>query len=152
VTTAPTPLATLDALAGDWIVERRLEPGIGTFAGSARFVPAADGALDYREDGELRLSSGWTGPATRRQRWIAADDAVEVRFAGDLRDGELLHRLVPTATGTTGDVHLCGADLYTGDYDFSRADEVRIAMDVRGPEKDYRAVTVLRRARPPLPA
>jgi hypothetical protein len=74
-----------------------------------------------------------------------------VRFAGELRDGELLHRVVLGPAGTGEDVHVCGADVYAGRYDVSRPDELRIAMDVRGPGKSYVALTVLRRARPPRP-
>lgn len=137
------PEELLETLLGTWSVERRLDPAIGVFTGSAEFA-REPGGFAYREQGLLELTSGWTGPASRAQRWRADADGIDVLFAGELRDGELLHRLRVDPTGRASDSHLCGADRYAGVYEFGE-DEVRIAMDVCGPAKAYVATTVLRR-------
>jgi hypothetical protein len=147
VTPDASPTARLAGLLGEWTLARTLEPGIGTFHGRAVFV-AEPGGIAYREDGTLTLASGWSGPASRAQHWSADDDGIDVRFAGELREGELLHRLRPDDAGRAADSHLCGADRYDGAYELG-ADELRIVMDVRGPEKSYVSTSVLRRVPPP---
>ena len=108
----------------------------GLFTGVARFLPVAggqpgplSGALDYAEEGELRLGRA-AFRATRAYRWVLGPGGVEVFFA----DGRFFHGFAWEAAVAE---HPCGADLYRVRYDFARWPEWQAVWEVRGPRKDY---------------
>lgn len=136
------PSDVLARLAGRWSIARRIEPQ-GSLTGEALFTPAADGWLDYREQGALRLEGGVTTAAERRYRYRALPDGFAVHFAGP-RQG-LFHE-VRLATGRNCRLigrarHLCGADLYLTVYLFLPDGRFAIRHRVRGPRKAYRMTT-----------
>ena len=143
---------TLDFLVGTWTVERLIDDhrsGIrGRFDGTAVLLPE-EGAepvtrASYQEAGELRFGEH-TGPASRRLTYVRSGGAVLLYFA----DGRPYTDL-DLRSGTWETEHPCVADLYAVRTEVCAPDELRERWRVRGPDKDYDAVTVLRRqpARP----
>ena len=140
------PGAVLGCLAGRWEIDREIEPG-GSLEGLAVFEPERDGGLDYREQGELRLSSGFTAAAARRYLYRARPAGFSVLFAE--RPPRLFHEVV-LAADRQGQLrgrarHLCGADLYLTSYLFLPDGRFVIRHRVRGPRKAYRMTTWYRR-------
>jgi hypothetical protein len=143
---------TLDFLLGHWRLDRSIDDHKsgtrGSFHGTAVVVavspgrgPDADGRASYRETGELRLG-GYSGPASRRLEYAARPDGagVLVSFADgrpfidlDLRDG------------TSHGVHQCRDDRYELTTTVRSQGVVEERWQVRGPDKDYDAVTTLTR-------
>lgn len=140
------PAEVLARLAGRWSIARRIEPH-GSLAGEARFAPAADGWLDYREQGRLRLETGVTSEAERRYRYRPLPAGFAVHFAGPQQG---LFHAVTLAADRHGRLigrarHLCGADLYLTLYVFLPDGRFSIRHRVRGPRKAYRMTTCYER-------
>lgn len=155
----------LSFLLGAWHIERRIDDHAlavsGSFAGEARWVPAADPAaaeLVYDERGELRFN-GHRGPASRRLIYRGRPDGTaDVLFA----DGRYFYHL-DARTGSWQARHDCGRDVYelsarllrpgeleAGEFDageFEAAEfeaaEFEERWRVRGPGKDYEIMTTL---------
>ena len=122
---------------GRWTVSRRIHDRRGgqegAFHGIAHFGP--DGAgLRYHEDGMLTLGQGMPLRATRDYLWRVEQGRIVV----DHGDGRPFHAFDP---GNPVAEHLCGADTYAVDYDFSRWPQWRTVWVVSGPAKDYRMIT-----------
>jgi hypothetical protein len=148
---------TFGFLLGAWQVSRSIEDrraGIsGSFEGSALLV-VPSGWQDrgvwarYDETGTLRFG-GHQGPASRTLGYLRRPDGtVGVFFPDgrpyidlDLRDGSC------TCT------HPCRGDSYQLEFIVHSLDELEERWVVHGPEKDYRAVTTMRREpdQPELP-
>jgi Family of unknown function (DUF6314) len=141
-----TSATVFAALTGQWRIERRIDPGLGTFTGVARIRPLRTDELHYREDGELRLATGHSGPAHREYVYILDGDAIRVCLVVDGEPGTTVHRLDLAGGSEASDVHLCRADRYLGTYSFAGADRFTVAMRVVGPDKDYEIHTSYRRA------
>ncbi|HVA74207.1 MAG TPA: DUF6314 family protein [Acidimicrobiales bacterium] len=148
-------LDTLDFLLGTWRVARSIEDhraGLrGTFEGTAALAEAPsspDGSLDararYEEVGELRF--GALGQrAHRRLLYLRQGDSTAMLY---FSDGRPFVDLDLSAGGWTS-VHLCGHDRYEIATFVRSHDVVEEHWRVRGPAKDYRAVTRLMRMRGP---
>lgn len=124
---------------GHWDVVRHIHDfdtrWTGTFEGRALFSPVP-GALDYLEEGTLRLG-GLTMRAHRRYRWtFPAPDRVEVAF----EDGRPFHHFDPRGAEAEAS-HYCDPDRYEVTYRFDAPDAWRSEWRVEGPRKDYRLVT-----------
>lgn len=135
---------TLTFLAGTWRLDRSIEDHRtgtrGTFAGHARLElpgPGGDPRRGrYEEQGHLRFGAH-TGPAGRQLDYRGRlDGVVLVHFLDgrpfvelDLRQGECRR------------VHRCGADRYEITTAVHGAQGLEERWRVRGPEKDYAAVT-----------
>jgi len=125
-------------LAGSWRLNRQLvdrRSGLtGCFHGTLTIAPDAD-ALTWRESGELHWL-GRTSPAYRELRLQPDDDGWWMLFA----DGRRFHpwRLDEPVT------HPCGRDSYSG-LITATPERMRIRWDVRGPAKDQRIHSRLRR-------
>lgn len=120
----------LQDFAGRWTVARRIEHADGTtatFAGEVAFVPNAEGALVYTEEGELHLPTGHAMRATRRYLWT---EGLVIFFD----DGKPFHT-IPAQGGET--VHVCPPDTYRVAYDFSAWPKWRATWEVSGPKKAY---------------
>ncbi|NKQ57909.1 hypothetical protein HFP15_34115 [Amycolatopsis sp. K13G38] len=132
------------ALAGDWTLARTL-PGIGRVRGTARFSALEPALLHYREDGTFTLDNGQVLEVYREYHYRLEHDRIRICFA-DPGPPRTLHVLRPGGTGSASDVHLCGEDTYTGQYEFPGNDRFTVRMHVTGPQKDYSIHTVYDRA------
>jgi hypothetical protein len=139
---------TLGFLVGTWRVERSIEDhrsGLsGHFQGTAVLAGGPEGTAAltraaYQETGELRFGDH-VAPARRGLDYVRAEGAVLLYFA----DGRPYVDL-DLRSGTWRAEHPCVADLYEVTTTVRSPDEVRELWRVRGPDKDYDAVTVLRR-------
>jgi Family of unknown function (DUF6314) len=148
---------TLAFVRGGWQLDRMLtdyRAGLdGWFTGHALVAPAPPeqpgeppgrpGEWRYTEHGELRFAAH-TGPASRRLRYQARPDGtVAVRFA----DGRPFY-VLDLRTGQAQAEHGCGRDQYQLTHRVLGADLLEEEWRVRGPDKDYLAITRL--ARKPL--
>lgn len=133
-------------LAGEWALIRAIEPALGSATGKARFSESGPGRLHYREDVELRLSTGYVGEGYREYDYVLEGDRIRVL----LTDGTTMHLLDFTATYdsalTAADIHDCRADQYRGTYRLDERGVLTVEMKVDGPAKDYRIVTEYQRA------
>ena len=141
----PVAPGALADFAGLWLVERRIEDHLAgrTVAGAGRALLAGDGAGGLRHDETLTLQlDGQERPLTGVQTylWVQAGDHVEVRFS----DGRRFHRFA-LGVASTGDVHDCAPDRYSGRYDFARWPDWQVQWKVAGPRKNYLMVTRYRR-------
>ena len=137
-----------EALPGPWTLSREIEDGrfgAGSFTGTATFDAQPDGALLYREEGELTLGA-WRGPAWRRWVYALEEDVLVVRYPGTLAE---LHSFAFIANSNGGasarHVHLCGADRYEARFEWRDDASFQLAYRVTGPAKDYRLNTFLTR-------
>ena len=150
----PATLRIEDAFTffvGIWDLDRSIEdrrsPACGTFTGraslteiSAAAESAAAERLCYEETGEL-VFGAYRGPAHRTLEYVRLHDAsVLLCFADgrpfidvDLREGHCTR------------THDCGEDRYEISMAAISHDLVEERWRVRGPQKDYDAVTTLRR-------
>jgi Family of unknown function (DUF6314) len=140
---------TLAFVRGCWQLDRVLtdhRAGIeGRFTGHALVVaaPGRPGEWRYTEHGELRFAAH-AGPASRRLRYQGLPDGtVAVRFA----DGRPFY-VLDLRTGQAQAEHGCGPDHYQLSHRVLGADLLEEEWRVRGPAKDYLAITRL--ARKPL--
>lgn len=122
---------SLDDLAGQWTLWRRVDHADGTAAaldGTCRFE-ADRGGLRQTEIGTLRVGSSAL-EARQVQLWRPGP---RVLFA----DGRAFHAVGEGRRPAAR--HLCGADLYEVTYDFAELPDGRWAVEwrVRGPRKDY---------------
>lgn len=132
-------------LEGAWVLRREI-PGIGTMDGTAVFGPLLPGTLLYREEGRLRLQSGYSGPATREYYYLLEEDHIRVTFA-DAAPGERTFVTLRPERGhgdtfSAADVHCCTPDVYSATYHFTD-ERLTISTGVRGPKKDYTILTTL---------
>jgi hypothetical protein len=108
-----------------------------TGARAARTAEAA-AALEYHEEGELRLGE-YSGPASRDLIYRAGGDgAADVRFA----DGREFYRLDLSA-GSWRDEHLCHPDRYIVAGRVLGPDSFEERWRASGPRKDYEIITTL---------
>jgi hypothetical protein len=141
---------TLAFVRGRWQLDRHLTDhrtgAEGWFTGRALVAPAQPGQPGqpgewcYTEDGELRFAAH-TGPASRRLRYQGLPDGtVAVRFA----DGRPFY-VLDLRTGQAQAEHGCGPDRYLLSHRVLAADLLEEEWRVRGPDKDYLAITRLTR-------
>lgn len=144
---------TLAFVRGGWGLDRVLTDhrsgAEGRFTGHALVTPAPPeqpeqpeqpGEWHYTEHGELRFAAH-TGPASRRLRYLGLPDGtVAVRFA----DGRPFY-VLDLRTGQAQAEHVCGRDHYQLSHRVLGEDGLEERWLVRGPGKDYLAVTRLRR-------
>jgi hypothetical protein len=142
---------TLGFFIGAWELDRSIEDhrsgARGTFRGRAslREIPAGVGPvaaerLCYEEAGEL-LFGAYHGPAHRTLQYVRLHDAsVLVCFA----DGRPFIE-VDLSAGQCTRIHDCREDRYEISMVAISHDLMEERWRVRGPEKDYDAVTTLRR-------
>lgn len=144
-------LDTLTYLIGSWQIDRTIDDrraGVtGSFRGMALVAggpgagrPAAGDQARYTETGTLRYGTH-TGPAQRSLDVTRlAGGAVLLSFL----DGRPYIEL-DLSTGVCERRHPCGEDTYDSVMVVRSPDELEERWLVRGPAKDYTAVTVLRR-------
>lgn len=129
-------------LAGEWDVDRDIDRGRGAFTGTATFgeTPESDGSVRWHESGTMRLDA-FTG-ATTRTLFLHPGEPWEVRFD----DGLPFHPL-DLSTGRAEVEHLCGPDVYRGEFELVGDDEFLVRWVVTGPGRDDVIVSRYRRRR-----
>jgi Family of unknown function (DUF6314) len=146
---------TFSLLIGEWKLERMLDDHLsgvsGRFQGSA-VVQAAEpergsgqaaaDVAEYRERGRIEFGAH-SGPSHRALQFRRRNDgSVAVRFADGLPFFEL-----DLSTGSCDALHPCRADSYQLSFELKSRDLLVERWSVRGPAKNYDAVTVWRRMR-----
>jgi hypothetical protein len=138
-----TALAGTDLLAwlaGRWTIERAINGRPGAFTGTARFVPEEPDGIRWEEEGRLELDA-YRGPATRTLHLVGRDAPSAVRFD----DGRPFHAL-DLRGGRWHAEHLCGEDVYRGEYVVESDDTLRVTWHVDGPGRADVIESVYRRA------
>lgn len=135
----------LDDFEGLWalsrqIHDRSLKP-VGRMEGQARFE-RQDDRLVYEETGRLLLPGHPALEAGRKLEWREGDDGT---IAVHYPDGRPFHRIWTDRLMST-DTHVCAPDIYHVEYDFRVWPHWRVTWRVVGPAKDYRLLTLYRRA------
>ena len=138
-----SPLDLLGTWALDRVVDDHLAGERRTVVGSTSLVEVEPGRVRWSEVGTMT----WPGHAVPVSRTLevvrdAAADAWVVHF----EDGRVFHRW---AVGETVE-HPCRPDHYTGRIETQAepggpVERWQVTWEARGPEKDYRMVTVHRR-------
>lgn len=138
---------TLGFLLGTWQVSRsyfdRRSGTASSFQGRAALVPeSADGPgrARYEETGQLCLGSH-RGPARRSLEYVRRPDGTVMLY----RPGRQPYVDLDLTNGAWDAVHPCGADRYEISTIVRSLDVVQEYWRVQGPEKDYTAITTLRR-------
>lgn len=141
-----TKIRDLLDFEGTWTLERLIQDRLtgqdSTLTGTAKLTRGADGALDYTEEGELKVPDQPPLTASRSYRWTRKNGG---QVAVDFEDGGHFHsfslnRTMPEAT------HICSPDMYHVTYDFSKWPAWSAEWRVQGPRKSYRLRSEYRRA------
>jgi hypothetical protein len=139
-------VTTLDFLLGTWRVERWIDDAlggdVGTFHGTATFVTEGsdDPRVRFDESGVVRFGD-YSGRASRRLFFSEGlGSLIDVSFA----DG---HHFIDLdlREGTSKDHHQCASDGYDVTTIMIDNDRIEERWRVRGPAKDYVAVTLMTR-------
>lgn len=134
-----------NSLAGSWSLERVISTG-EILNGKAEFETLSGSAFLMQEEGVLLLKSGATIPASRNWFWHLKDQAI-LEITYDEEKLQDYHRMsvLDGDVGWSGSAeHLCGVDLYSGEYKFFE-DGFAINQTVKGPQKDYSVASIYKR-------
>ena len=125
------------SLAGLWNLKREISTG-ETLTGKADFEFISKSAFLMREEGHLVLLNKTKIPAARTWYWhLCNNDVFEVTYDEACVEKYHLVKLVKSEISWQGEAqHLCGSDLYSGEYRFYD-DGFEIIQTVEGPKKDY---------------
>jgi hypothetical protein len=140
-------VSALDFLIGTWSVERRIDDAlsgdVGTFQGTASFARDIDDLrVRFDEEGTIRFGD-YAGRATRRLFYSEGlDTPIEVSFA----DGHHFIEL-DLREGSSHDHHQCASDGYDITVTVVDNDRIEEQWRVRGPHKNYAALTVMTRTK-----
>jgi len=141
------------ALVGDWLLDRRiLDRRSGEWyavSGTTRLAAADPGRIVWTERGVMTWASGTT--PVERELSVAEDDRGD--WAVSFADGRRFFAWEPDAPIA----HACGSDAYRARMGFVRSPAGEVVLwavrwDAEGPAKDYRSVSILRRAAGPQDA
>ena len=134
-----------DELPGLWKLEREISTG-EVFSGQVTFSSAGSANLHLEEEGYLSLVEGRKIPASREWYWcLKGQNALAISY--DLEGDRPYHHLQLNNSNSiwTGTAeHLCGDDLYVGDYRLGPT-AMEIRHKVTGPKKDYSIVATYRK-------
>jgi hypothetical protein len=139
-------VTTLDFLLGTWSVERWIEDAlsgdVGRFHGTATFMKGSedDPRIRFEESGVVHFGD-YTGRASRQLNFAEGlGSLIDVSFI----DGHHFIKL-DLREGSSKDVHQCVSDTYEVTTRVVDDDHVEEEWRVRGPAKDYVAVTEMTR-------
>jgi hypothetical protein len=125
------------SLEGSWFLERKISSG-ETLNGKAVFEATSDTAFLMREEGKLVLPNKTKISASRNWYWhLSNDNALEITY-DEARFKDYHHIYFGKhEDGWRGTAqHLCGADLYSGEYKFFEG-RFEITQTIKGPKKGY---------------
>jgi len=125
------------SIAGSWLLEREISTG-ETFHGKAVFEHISKSAFLMREEGQLVLSDKKEISASRNWYWHLSDEnTLEITYDEAALQNYHLLSLDKFKAGWCGTAkHLCGSDLYSGDYKFYEK-RLEITQTIKGPKKSY---------------
>lgn len=125
------------SLAGSWKLKREISTG-ETLHGKAVFESISNTAFLMCEEGDLTLPNGQIIQASRNWYWhLVNTDTLEITYDEALIEDYHLIQLSKVDTSLIGSAHhLCGADHYSGDYQFLE-NRFEIIQTIKGPKKDY---------------
>ena len=133
---------------GEWQF-RRTMAGIGSVWGQACFVPVDATSLQYREDGLLRMRSGFNGKVSKEYFYRLNDDQIQITFVG-ASSGNTTFIILKPRQGSSGvwaeDTHYCGSDVYRCTYRFESPMRFTVHIEVEGKNKKYAMVTAYEKA------
>jgi hypothetical protein len=139
-------VTTLDFLLGSWSVERwiddALSSDIGTFHGTAIFAKESDDdpRVRFEETGVVRFGD-YSGRASRRLYFSEGPGSlIDVSFV----DGHHFIEL-DLREGSSKNHHQCASDGYDVTTVVIDNDHIEEQWRVRGPAKNYAAVTLMTR-------
>tara|TARA_B110000483_G_scaffold218197_1_gene271295 strand:- start:124 stop:567 length:444 start_codon:yes stop_codon:yes gene_type:complete len=125
------PLKMVDFTGCLWVISRYIidhtEDAKLIFTGRCEVSDAW-----YQENGQMVLPDGQALSSTRRYRWDATLEGVDVHFD----DGRFFHR-IDLAHTATQDRHFCDPDDYAVSYVFTEWPIWTSLWKVKGPRKDY---------------
>jgi hypothetical protein len=129
--------ARFKSLEGSWRLKREISTG-ETLDGKAVFKVISNTAFLMREEGQLVLMNQTQIPASRSWYWHLSDEnTLEITYDAARLEEYHLVKLAASEKGWHGEAqHLCGADLYCGEYSFYE-NGFEIIQIVKGPKKDY---------------
>lgn len=136
-------------LTGTWRVDRTMtelahDGAQGTFTGTVTFTPERDGTLRHHESG-LMVWPTHSGPATRD--YLLRSTEQPAVMIVEFTDGRPFH-VMDLSTGQWNTEHGCAPDDYTVTYTVTSPDAYTMQWDVRGPRKNLRLLSQLRRITP----
>ena len=128
---------TFKSLSGLWNLKRDISTG-ETLIGKAVFESISDTAFLLHEEGQLVLMNQTQIPASRNWYWNLSDEnTLEITYDEARLEEYHLVNLISSESGWHGEAqHLCGSDLYCGEYSF-KENGFEIIQTVKGPKKDY---------------
>jgi hypothetical protein len=138
-------VTTLDFLLGTWSVERWIDDAhsgdVGTFHGTATFTKGDDDSrVRFDEVGVVRFGD-YSGRASRQLFFAEGPGSlIDVSFA----DGHHFIEL-DLREGSSRDHHQCASDGYDVSTTVVDNDHIEEKWRVRGPAKNYVALTVMKR-------
>ncbi|SFJ54227.1 DUF6314 family protein [Jannaschia pohangensis] len=139
MTMPPSAAACLAALRGEWRLVRVIRHVGGPtarFRGHATWGDG-DGGLTCHEEGTLVIDGAAPVTATRMTLWRAEGEGIAVAFG----DGRPFHVIDWTEGHRIQAAHDCPPDDYRLTYDFGVWPNWSVRWRVRGPRKDYRALS-----------
>lgn len=144
---SPAARMVFARLAGDWALDRTMQPG-GRFRGEAIVRPAGPDLLLYQEAGTTTLDNGAQLRSFQSYQFRLVGNAIQVLF--DETPPRLFHVLNIEPAGGHGlgaahSHHRCGADDYNSSYEFDADGVTRIVHRVFGPRKNYVSETSFKR-------
>lgn len=130
------------SLTGSWSLKREISTG-ETLYGKAVFEIVSGTAFLMREEGQLVLSDKKEISASRNWYWhLSEKNTLEVTYDDARLEAYHLLNLVKSETCWAGSAqHLCGSDLYSGDYKFYKK-RFEITQTIIGPQKDYTVTSI----------
>ena len=141
------PKLTCKDLIGRWSISRlicdNLTHSIRTFCGQA-IIKQDNLHFHYQEKGDLMLSKNISFSAEQSYIWKPISNSIFDIF---FKNGNFFCTLdlkLANQRGVCSAKHLCEADLYVVDYDFSKFPVWSSLWTVSGPKKDYQIVSDFR--------
>jgi hypothetical protein len=136
----------LRQLRGRWRLERQT-PGLASMSGLAELTPLAADLSLYAEHGTLTMAAGGSFEFSRRYRYLATDNSLDILFDEEPPRLYQSLRLAEQDGALAGSgYHRCGEDDYSSSYAFELPRGFTTAHRVVGPKKDYVIKTRYRRA------
>jgi len=131
-------------LEGSWDITRSIDDrrndAPGRLTGRAVFIPE-DNGLHYQESGRLKMAAFDDNVHQRYLFRFPEKHCATVSFT----DGRSFHDL-DLSTGTWQAHHVCGPDIYDGEFELDGENAWRSQWTIHGPRKDMTIRTCYTRA------